>query len=274
MTQPSLRTGRRMRNRASLLHGNMPAGPDTVCQPVLDGCASPAVLSEHRSAVLSRGPAARPRGSEDPRCALDDIEVGVRAVWRLTDRPAPAGTPVGPAGRPAAGHGWAQTLNRKRFNVIRRAIRLNRMRLHLCGPARGTVVQQSGAIRSNAAPAAPNRRQTRPDPRLADPHARRGTSDGADRGAPPPVRPTRPHVRNTGLALLGVVSARRMAPDGRASPRASARTGRPADDPPRPCRGRLRSPPAALAVERDFRRDVRAPSRTTTRRPMACGADR
>src|SRR6266700_7591779 len=133
------------------------------------------------------------------RRALDDTEVGVRAVWRLTDRPAPAGTPVVPAGRSAAGHRRAQTLNRKRFNRIRRAIRLNRLRLHLCGPARGTVVQQSGAIRGNAAPAAPNRRQTRPDPRLADPHARRGTSDGADRAAPPPCAAHLSHVRNTGL---------------------------------------------------------------------------
>src|SRR5712691_10329477 len=93
--------------------------------------------------------------------ALDDTEVGVRAVWRLTDRPEPAGTPVGPAGRPAAGPGRAQTLNRKRFKVIRRAIRLNRMRVHLCGPARGTVVQQSGAIRSNAPPI---RAESTPDP--------------------------------------------------------------------------------------------------------------
>src|SRR5258708_29528831 len=36
--------------------------------------------------------------------ALDDIEVGVWRVRRLTDRPAPAGTCVGPAG-PAGG--WA-----------------------------------------------------------------------------------------------------------------------------------------------------------------------
>src|SRR5712691_1484040 len=73
--------------------------------------------------------------------------------------------------------------------------------LNLCGPARGTVVQQSGALPSNAAPATPNRRQTRPDPRLADPHARHGTSDGADGGraplAGPPGLRTGPAARFT-----------------------------------------------------------------------------
>src|SRR5258708_36330702 len=44
-------------------------------------------------------------GGTDPvpaQRALDATEGGVRAVWRLPDRPAPAGTPVGPAGPPAA----------------------------------------------------------------------------------------------------------------------------------------------------------------------------
>src|SRR5712691_8130968 len=88
-----------------------------------------------RPVAIGAWPVSGGAGPVPAQRALDDTEVGVRAVWRLTDRPAPAGTPVGPAGRSAAGPGRAQTLNRKRFNVIRRAIRLNRMRLHLCGRA-------------------------------------------------------------------------------------------------------------------------------------------
>ncbi len=95
------------------------------------------------------------RASPAPRRALDDIEVGVGRVRRLTDRPAPARMRVGPA----------QTLNRKRFNVIRRAVRLNRLRLHLCRPACGTVARQSGPRRSNAA----SRTESMPGPARTPP---------------------------------------------------------------------------------------------------------
>ena len=114
--------------------------------------------------------------------------------------------------RPAAGPGRAQTLNRKRFNVIRRAIRLNRLRLHLCGPARGTVVQQSGAMRSNAAQ--PRRIDARPAPTPASLIPTRVVGlRTAPIGAPPPVRPTCPHVRNTGLATARLLARMRHACD-------------------------------------------------------------
>src|SRR4030088_770890 len=68
--------------------------------------------------------------SEDPRCALDDIEVGgwagpgplegVRDRWEARRCRMVVGRA---AGVPHAGR---ITLNRKRFNVIGRAIRLNR----------------------------------------------------------------------------------------------------------------------------------------------------
>ena len=113
------------------------------------------------------------RGRSHPRATHVGRHRGGRPGGLAPDGPSGAGWDAR-----WAGPGRAQTLNRKRFNVIRRAIRLNRLRLHLCGPARGTVVQRSGAIRSNAAPAAPNRRQTRPDPRLADPSRDAGPQVG------------------------------------------------------------------------------------------------
>src|SRR5712691_7494619 len=114
-----------------------------------------------RPVAIGAWPVLGGAGPVPARRALDDTEVGVRAVWRLTDRPAPAGTPVGPAGRPAAGPRPGADVEPQ---AVQRYPARYSVEPHAVAPLRTRSWHSCAAVGGHTQQCRPSRAESTPDP--------------------------------------------------------------------------------------------------------------